>query len=117
MIPYKTTRGMEALERIQVFEGVPTLYQKKKRAIVPSALQLVALKPESPVTRLGDLAVKFGWKYAAVVAEQEAARKEAGKAFFKKTVAKANLWKQAESKTASNADYQKVVSQLAQYGY
>lgn len=108
---------MEALERIQVFEGVPTLYQKKKRAVVPSALQVVALKPESPVTKLGDLAVKFGWKYAAVVAEQEAERKKIGVAFYKKTVAKANLWKQAEQKSASNSDFQKVVSQLAQYGY
>jgi large subunit ribosomal protein L13Ae len=117
MLPYKTRRGMEALERIQVYEGVPALSQKKKRAVVPDAMRVVVLKPDSPYTRLGDLAQKFGWKYASVVAEQEAQRKKEGVAYYKKALAKKNLWKKAEQKAAASNDYKNVVSELAKYGY
>merc|ERR1711992_109254 len=33
MIPHKTTRGMEALNRLKVFEGVPPPYDKTKRMV------------------------------------------------------------------------------------
>lgn len=45
MIPHKTKRGMEALNRLKVFEGVPPAYMKVKRMVVPSALRVVKLKP------------------------------------------------------------------------
>ena len=45
MIPHKTKRGMEALNRLKVFEGIPPAYMKKKRMVVPSALRVIKLKP------------------------------------------------------------------------
>jgi large subunit ribosomal protein L13Ae len=117
MIPYKTTRGLEALERIQAFEGIPKRYAKKKRVVVPSALKVTNLKTDSPVTRLGDLAQKVGWKYGPVVAELEVKRKAAGKQFHQKKVTQQLLWAKAEKQAGSNADYKNVVDQLAAFGY
>ena len=45
MIPHKTKRGMEALNRLKVFDGVPPPYDRMKRMVVPSALRVLKLKP------------------------------------------------------------------------
>lgn len=45
MIPHKTKRGMEALNRLKVFEGIPPAYMKTKRMVVPAALRVIKLKP------------------------------------------------------------------------
>lgn len=45
MIPHKTKRGMEALNRLKVFDGIPAPYDKQKRMVVPSALRVLKLKP------------------------------------------------------------------------
>ena len=45
MVPHKTKRGMIALNRLRVFEGVPPPYDKQKRMVVPSALRIIRLKP------------------------------------------------------------------------
>ena len=45
MIPHKTKRGMEALNRLKVFDGVPPPYDRMKRMVVPSALRVVKLAP------------------------------------------------------------------------
>ena len=45
MIPHKTKRGAEALNRLKVYEGIPAPYDKKKRMVVPCALRVLRLKP------------------------------------------------------------------------
>lgn len=45
MIPHKTKRGMEALNRLKVFDGIPHPYDRMKRMVVPSALRVLKLKP------------------------------------------------------------------------
>jgi len=45
MIPHKTKRGTEAMNRLKVFDGIPNPYDKQKRMVVPSALRVVKLKP------------------------------------------------------------------------
>lgn len=45
MVPHKTKRGMEALNRLKVFEGIPPPYNKQKRMVVPAALRVLRLKP------------------------------------------------------------------------
>ena len=45
MLPHKTKRGSEALNRLKVFEGIPPPYDKKKRMVVPCALRVLRLKP------------------------------------------------------------------------
>jgi large subunit ribosomal protein L13Ae len=49
MIPHKTTRGKEALERLKTYEGIPAPYDKMKRVVVPSALRVLKLKPRRAV--------------------------------------------------------------------
>mmetsp|Transcript_27339 Transcript_27339/g.82017 ORF Transcript_27339/g.82017 Transcript_27339/m.82017 type:complete len:201 (-) Transcript_27339:40-642(-) len=100
MLPHKTTRGQEALGRLQCFEGVPAPYDTQKKMVVPAALKAVRLKPGRNSTGLARLATEFGWKHEALVAKMEekrkvrsaehyAAKKEAAKALAKATAAAA----------------------------
>jgi hypothetical protein len=45
MTPHKSARGAAALERLELFEGVPPPYDRKKRMVVPEALRVLRLKP------------------------------------------------------------------------
>merc|ERR1719318_1205339 len=49
MLPHKLNRGKEALDRMKVFEGIPSPYDKKKRMVVPSALKVLRLKQRRKV--------------------------------------------------------------------
>lgn len=68
MIPHKTARGAAAMERLKVFEGVPTPYDKVKRMVVPQALRVLRLKPGRKYCTVGRLSHEVGWKYQDVVA-------------------------------------------------
>jgi large subunit ribosomal protein L13Ae len=68
MIPHKTARGAAAMERLKVFEGVPTPYDKVKRVVVPQALRVLRLKPGRKYCTVGRLSHEVGWKYQDVVA-------------------------------------------------
>ena len=45
MIPHKTNRGSNALDRLKLFEGMPKPYDTKKKMVVPGALRVLKLKP------------------------------------------------------------------------
>lgn len=40
MLPHKTFRGTQALNRLTTFEGIPAPYDTKKRVVVPQALKV-----------------------------------------------------------------------------
>jgi large subunit ribosomal protein L13Ae len=75
MIPHKTKRGAEALNRLKVYEGIPPPYDKKKRMVVPCALRVLRLKPGRKYCVLGRLSHEVGWKYQDVVKTLEEKRK------------------------------------------
>ena len=75
MIPHKTKRGMEALNRLKVFDGIPHPYDKQKRMVVPTALRVLKLKPGRKFCRLGRLSHETGWKYQPVIEALEVKRK------------------------------------------
>ena len=52
MLPHKTKKGKEALQRLKVFEGIPSPFDKVKRMVVPSALRQLKLKPRRAVRNL-----------------------------------------------------------------
>jgi large subunit ribosomal protein L13Ae len=89
MLNYKTARGAAAFARIKVFEGVPPKYADVPRVVGPTALRVVAISNERPVTSLGTLATTFGWKYGGIVKDLEAARIEASGKAYKERQAKA----------------------------
>ncbi|XP_046848971.1 60S ribosomal protein L13a-like [Xenia sp. Carnegie-2017] len=82
MIPHKTKRGMEALNRMKVFEGVPPPYDKMKRMVVPSALRVIRLKPGRRYCVLGRLSHEVGWKYQDVVKTLEEKRKAKSAVYY-----------------------------------
>ena len=60
MIPHKTKRGAATLSRLRVFEGVPPLYNGKKRMVIPYALKVLRLQPGHKYCLLGRLSKEFG---------------------------------------------------------
>merc|ERR1712115_570902 len=60
MVHQKTARGQEALARLSTFEGIPAPFDKQKRVVVPAALRILRLKPNSDYTVIGDLAHAVG---------------------------------------------------------
>lgn len=74
MIPHKTKRGMEALNRLKVFDGIPPPYDRQKRMVIPSALRVLKLKPGRKFCTLGRLSTETGWKYAGIIDSLEEKR-------------------------------------------
>jgi len=117
MTPYKTSRGQEALRRLQVYEGVPVRFQRSKRLCVPAALKVGKLRPGSKSTKLGALATSLGWKYGKLVSSLEAKRKVQSAVYFNKLKKFKNIWKKATETVAKNDQVKKINEQLAKLGY
>jgi large subunit ribosomal protein L13Ae len=75
MMPHKSAKGLSALERLKVFDGIPYPYDQKKRLVVPEALKVLRLKAHRDSTVLGELASHMGWNRKDVVETLEAKRK------------------------------------------
>merc|ERR1712223_430411 len=82
MIPHKTKRGTEAMNRLKVFDGVPAPYDREKRMVVPAALRVVRLKPGRKFCSLGRLSHETGWKYQDIVATLEEKRKAKAAVYY-----------------------------------
>merc|ERR1712221_4874 len=107
-------RGMEALNRLKVFEGVPPM-GKTKRMVIPSALRVIKLKPGRKFCRLGRLSHEVGWKYQDVVKTLEEKRKAKSALYYETKKKMENLKAKAE---VSKADELKEVNEaLALYGH
>lgn len=113
MISHKTARGKAALERLKVFEGCPTPYDKKKKVVVPQALRVLRLRPGRKYTTVGDLSAAVGWKYSSIVSKLEDKRKVRAAEYYAKKKA---LTKKVLAAKASQADSE-VSQKLAALGY
>merc|ERR1712153_174107 len=76
MTPHKTPRGLAALQRLKVFEGIPYPYDMRKRMVVPEALKVVRIKSHRRTCLLGDLSSHFGWEKKDICATLETKRIE-----------------------------------------
>ncbi|EJU01887.1 ribosomal protein L13 [Dacryopinax primogenitus] len=91
MTPHKTARGAAALKRLQLYEGVPPPYDKKKKMVVPEALRVLRLKPGRKYCTIKRLSHEVGWGYKDVVDKLEEKRKVKAQAFFERKVGLAVL--------------------------
>merc|ERR1711915_102698 len=115
MLPHKQARGVHALKRLKVFEGVPPPYDKKQRMVCPQALRVLRLQPQRKYTNLGALAAEVGWQHTEIIQTLEARRKIRSKAFYERKKAYARLRTEA-SKNVSE-ELEGVNSTLAELGY
>ena len=69
---------------VQVFEGIPAPFDKKKRVVVPAALRVARLKPSRDFAHLGKLAAEVGWKHFDLIKRLEAQRKVKSDEFYAK---------------------------------
>merc|ERR1711931_161798 len=113
MIPRKTARGMEAMNRLKVFDGVPPPYDRMKRMVVPSALRVLKLKPGRKYCSLGRLSHETGWKYQEIIKTLEEKRKAKAAVYY---AAKKKAANDAAAKVNS-ADLSAVNGELAALGY
>lgn len=115
MIPHKTKRGKEALQKLKSFEGMPAPYDKQKKMVVPSCLRALKLKPRRAFCELSRISHEVGWKYQDVIKTLEAKRKVKSKLFYDKKQKDAKLRKVAtENVKAKIAKQQQVIES---YGF
>lgn len=114
MVPHRTARGMEALRRLRVYEGVPPAYQASPRVVAPSALSVLGLARDRPRVELDRLCHELGWQHSEDVAFFEAQRREAaGRYWQEATAVRAKVAEDAKA----DAEIQKLDQALAKYGY
>ena len=88
MLPHKTKKGQAALQRLQVFEGIPAPYDKMKRVIVTDALRVTKLRPGRKYCSLGRLSTEVGWNHIDLMKRLEEKRIVKCGEFYAKTKAK-----------------------------
>ena len=115
MIPHKTKRGMEALNRLKVYEGVPPPYDRQKRMVVPQALRVLKLRPGRKFSVLGRLSHEVGWGYKDVVKTLEEKRKAKSLVYYERKKKLLALKTKAEANTAQQTG--NLSQELAKLGY
>jgi large subunit ribosomal protein L13Ae len=113
MLKHKSHRGMAALGKLKLFEGIPYPYDHKKRMVVPGALKTLRLKNHRKNCLLGDLATKVGWTKKDIIATLEEQRKVKSKKFHEKKVAKID----ARKKAGQSSSLKKINDELTKLGY
>ncbi|CAB1113772.1 unnamed protein product [Ectocarpus sp. 4 AP-2014] len=113
MLPRKTARGEEALARLSCFEGIPAPYDKKKRMVVPNALQVIRMAPGRRFCVLGRLSEEVGWPHADLIKRLEAQRKIKSEAYYVDKKAA----KQLKDKATAEANLAAVAPVLEEYGF
>lgn len=98
MVPRKSPHGQAALSRLTVHDGVPHPYDTKKKMVVPQALRVLKLNPQSQFCVLGDLSATIGWKHQAIIKKLENKRKEKAKVWYQSKVNKDEAKVQAFNK-------------------
>jgi large subunit ribosomal protein L13Ae len=116
MLPHKTARGQAALQRLKVFDGVPTPYDKKTKLNVPQAAKALRLKPERKFCVLGDLASEVGWKCKELIEKLSAKRTERAAKYYSNVKAEAKLRAQAKATLSNNAAFKTEAAVLAKVG-
>lgn len=125
MVPHKTVRGNAALQRLQVFDGIPKPFDQMKRMVVPDALKINRLKNARAFCVLGDLADQVGWKHKDLIVRLENKRKDRAALFYQRKKAKNALAAKAQKlATAQNmghpvvkGNYNDLTTQLGELGY
>ena len=113
MVPHTQSKGVEALGRLKIFEGVPHPYDEKKRQVIPDALKVLRVKAWRKTTHLGELATSVGWTKAEVVAKLESKRLDKAKVWYAAKTQKA----EASAKAGNNSEVKKIEQELAKYGF
>ena len=113
MVPRKTARGEAALDRLKVFDGIPSPYDAKKRKVIPDALKIVRLKPFRPFCILGELAAQVGWKRAGILSKFEEKRQKKASKFYELKIKKDKLLQKAKESEGLKA----INESLSKLGY
>ena len=113
MLPHKTAKGKAALQKLKVFEGIPSPYDQKKRMVVPDALKVLRMKSHRNFCVLGDLAQMAGWTKRELVASLEEKRKVKSEKYYAVKAKKI----EAKKKALGDKSVGKVNAELSKFGF
>ncbi|KAL4477755.1 hypothetical protein ABPG72_018929 [Tetrahymena utriculariae] len=113
MLPHKTPKGAVALERLKIFEGIPTPYDRVKKQVVVDALKVQRLRNSRPFCKLGDLSTSVGWGKQTLIEKLEEKRRVRAKTYHDKKVKQAD----ARRKELGLPALKEIKDKLAQFGY
>mmetsp|Transcript_28913 Transcript_28913/g.67614 ORF Transcript_28913/g.67614 Transcript_28913/m.67614 type:complete len:209 (-) Transcript_28913:81-707(-) len=108
MMQHKIARCEAAMERLKVFDGIPSPYDKKKRMVVPDALRITRLRPGRRFTNLGRMCSEVGWKHRDTIKMLEEKRKTKSEAYWAKKKELIQMRRKAEKQAAGDAKVKKV---------
>lgn len=114
MIPYKTSKGAAAMNRLKCFDGCPVSCNCLKKMVIPDALKAAKLTPRCKYTVLGNVAKECGWTKQELIDSLEAKRVGQNHKWYVEKVEKEKKIKEAEKK---DAEIQKINKELEGYGY
>ena len=114
MLPRKTKRGMAALERLKVFEGIPFPYSNRTRRCVPRALRVVRLAAIRKSCQLGELSEKVGWNQSDLVRRLEDKREKRAQEYFQNKTA---VKRAVTDLAATDETIKSLRSKLQELGY
>ncbi|KAL7719359.1 60S ribosomal protein L13 [Entamoeba marina] len=114
----RCVRGMlQRIVNLKTFVGCPAPYDKMKKSSIPSAAAIFSFNPTRKRTLMGTLASSVGWKYADIVARDEAIRKDKASKYFAKKQVTLKAVKEAKDKILADEKYKEKVAILKQFGY
>ena len=110
------------LGRLKVFEGVPAVYETRKKVVIPDALKVIRMKSYRKFCLLGDLSASVGWSKQTLVDRLEEKRKERSLNWYKKQVEEQNRKRKAinvaksrKSRTSLHSSASEEASQFRNY--
>ena len=116
MVPYKTARGENAMNRLKIYEGVPPHYMTIKKLVVPQALRLLRLNSNRKYAQLGVMSSQVGWTKKSIVEQLEKKRKSRAEGWYRKKKEALKL-KQKSIEEANKTLSQAERDLLAKFGY
>ena len=117
MLPKHNQRGKVALSHVKCFVGCPAPYDKMRKFSIPYAAAIYTFDPTRKRTLLGTLAKTIGWKYADIVARDEAERKEKALTWYNKKAALQKAMTEARAQVYEDPKNKNRVAILKQFGY
>ena len=117
MLPKHNERGKVALSHLKCVVGCPAPYDKMKKFSIPYAAAIYTFDPTRKRTLLGRLASTIGWKYADVVARDEAERKARALTWYNKKATLHKAIREAKVKVCQDSKHAQHVELLKQFGY
>ncbi|KAI5187053.1 large subunit ribosomal protein L13Ae [Nematocida homosporus] len=99
MLNYKRTMGLEAFQRLKVYDGIPLAFENVEKVVCSHALAETQLNPVTKRCTLGEICTRMGWNNGEILQKFEEQRLARAK-----VVAKEESQKQKKKQEVLNSE-------------